>query len=130
MQKSIKVRGFELTRILEKPHGVTELILGYIELERELETAKEACSRLKQDRDLETTIEIEEFANDDGFLADPKIPESVWIDSIKSKTQLLDVRAILSELPQELGLYNLKIAYKERNQILTGFLKVWVVPAK
>lgn len=129
MQKSIKVRGFELTRILEKPHGVTELILGYIELERELETAKEACARLKQDHHDLGTIEIEELAYGDGFLEDPKIPESVWIDSIKSKTGL-DARAILSDLPQEVGLYAFLVAYKKDNQILTGVLKVWVVPAK
>jgi hypothetical protein len=133
MAKSIKVRGFELSQILSKTHGALELILSFIELEQQLEEAQETLRRRRDEKDfpdLNVTVEIEEFLLDnEGRLINNAITEDTWIDSICTKTGL-DVRAIMDDLPKEVGLYAMKIAYKAFNELKTGTIRVWVMPVK
>ena len=80
-------------------------------------------------------ITIEEWSDDEGRLRSIP-PEADWIESISRHTNL-DIRAIISPLPQELGLFELKIVYVKQppdckaNNSTVHFatLKVWVVPA-
>jgi len=77
--------------------------------------------------DMNVVTEIREFSHPNGDLINPDIPESVWIDTIRTKTDL-DVRAILTELPVETGLYAMQIVYKQGGCLKQGTIKVWVMP--
>jgi len=140
MAKSIKVRGFELSQILSKPNGALELILTLIDTEQRLETAQETLLGKVRDSlakknpwnefpDMNVVVEIEEFADNEDRLINNAITEDVWIDTLCLKTGL-DVRAILGDLPKELGLYAMKIAYKQGDCLKAGCIKVWVMPVK
>ena len=74
------------------------------------------------------SIEIEEIADDNGKIS--PIPESVWIDTLRTKTER-DVRAIMSPLPRELGLYTfLCLCLSTSREVELVEVLVWVVPAK
>lgn len=125
MDKSIKARGLELIQILGEQRGELKLILGYIELEQKLAALMKSQDEVTQYQ----SVEVEEFADDRMFLLDQNIPESVWMETLRNKTGL-DIRAILSDLPKEIGMHQFKVAYKENNTILFAAVRVWVVPAK
>ena len=90
-------------------------------------------------------ITIEEWSDDEGRLRSIP-PEADWIASISRQTNL-DIRAILSPLPKELGLFEFKVVYVKQNvdgweneakewvpsngfdsTVHFATLKVWVVP--
>lgn len=127
----IKARGFQLAQILDRKRGEIELICSHIDLEQKLETAQKKLANglagAENVLDIGSTIEVAEFADENGRLRDQYIPEHIWMDTIKDGTDL-DVRAILSDLPKELGLCHIKFAYKADNKILLGLVKLMVVP--
>lgn len=133
VSQSLSVRGFQLASILDKKHGQLELILKILDLENSIAEARDevASLRLELDRcseeELLNPVQIEEFANGEGYLTAPP-NESVWIESLSNKTGL-DVRAILSPLPEELGLYSFRFAYKQNGEMICASLKVWIIPA-
>lgn len=132
---SLSVRGFQLASILDSRHGDTQLILKVLDLENELVAAKESLlvfhKQQSQDADkfayLLSTIEVEEFADADSRLKNPP-DEKTWIETLCHKTGF-DVRAILSDLPTELGLFCLKVAYKSKDELAFATIEVWVVAA-
>lgn len=129
---SLSVRGFQLATILGKPHGHLELILKILDLENELVAAKESLlvfhKQQSQDADkfayLLSTVEVEEFADADSRLKNPP-DEKTWIETLCHKTGF-DIRAILSDLPTELGLFRLKVAYKSKDELAFGTAMVWL----
>lgn len=132
---SLSVRGFQLATILEKPHGHLELILKILDLENELVAAKESLLGFQKQQSqsadkfaqLLSTIEVEEFADADCRLKNPP-DENTWIETLCHKTGF-DIRAILSDLPTELGLECLKVAYKSKGELAFATVKVWLVAA-
>lgn len=132
---SLSVRGFQLATILEKPHGHLELILKILDLENELVAAKESLLGFQKQQmqdalqglKILSTIEVEEFADADSRLKNPP-DEKTWIETLCHKTGF-DVRAILSDLPTELGLFRLKVAYKSKGELAFATVKVWLVAA-
>jgi hypothetical protein len=107
-----------------------ELILRHLDLENEVValTQKLAQSEdVSRALDISETVEIEEFADGDHALLNPP-DEQTWIATLRHKTGL-DVRAILSELPRELGLHSFRIAYKKGDALCNAVVKVWVVKA-
>lgn len=133
-QQSLSVRGFKLASILDKKHGELELVLKVMDLENSIAEARNEVASLREElhrfsgEELPNSVEIEEFADENGHLASPP-DEHIWVDSLCDKTGL-DVRAILSPLPEELGLYSLRIAYKQNGEIAYASQRVWVVPPK
>lgn len=132
---SLSVRGFQLASILDSRHGDTQLILKVLDLENELVAAKESLlgfhKQQSQSADkfawLLSTIEVEEFADADSRLKNPP-DEKTWIETLCHKTGF-DIRAILSNLPTELGLFCLKVAYKSESELAFATVKVWLVAA-
>lgn len=125
---SLSVRGLQLAKILDKPHGHLELILKILDLENELSLRKikqveadEACLVLNT-----IPIEIAEFCDDQGQLECNPMSESVLIESLRNKIGL-DIRAILDPLPEELGLYSLRVIYMVKREAIHGMIKVSVV---
>ena len=133
--QTLSVRGFKLASILDKKHGGLELILKVLDLENELAEAREALREVKdtatrEDEAVEfpDAIQISEFADMDGTLRNPP-GEKTWIETLSHKTEL-DVRAILTELPTETGLYKFVFAHKKNLKLLYAAAKVWVVPVR
>ena len=126
---NISTRGLKLASVLEKPHGHLKLILGYIDLENEV---KELRKKQVANEDFWPIIEfgnvtqIEVDSNDEGFLY-KEFNEKTFIESLSAVTAL-DVRIVGSPIPNELGLYMVKILYKEQDKVLQGTVKLWVVP--
>jgi hypothetical protein len=126
---NISTRGLKLASVLEKPHGHLKLILGYIDLENEV---KELRKKQVANEDFWPIIEfgnvtqIEVDSNDEGFLY-KEFNEKTFIESLSAVTAL-DVRIVCSPIPNELGLYMVKIIYKEQDKVLQGTVKLWVVP--
>jgi hypothetical protein len=75
----------------------------------------------------EGIIEIENPADDEGNI-DPETPESFWMDEISNKADLA-VRAILSPLPNSLGLFTLESLAIEQNRPQIYEMKIWIIPA-
>jgi hypothetical protein len=110
------------------------------EVNDELQAAKEALQATKEALQVSQSgaspaatifefpdaIRISEFATADGFLSNPP-GEETWIGALSHKTEL-DVRAILSGLPTEVGLHKFLAAYKKGDKLLHALIKVWVVP--
>ena len=127
---SLSVRGFQLAKILEKPHGHLALILKILDLENELATAKSQQSEAIEAWPIlyDKAIEIEEFCDDQGLLECNPLSESVLIESLRDKIGL-DVRAILDPLPKELGLYLLRVIFVHKLEVIQGTIKVIVTRA-
>jgi len=53
----------------------------------------------------------------------------VLIESLRNKIGL-DIRAILDTLPEELGLYSLRVIYIHKREAIEGIIKVAVVSAR
>ena len=92
-----------------EPYDVRKLLSSTKqELQFKVIELTEQLAKPKPDRnmvhDWEGSIEVEEWADENGHIV--KCAESVWMQSIADRTKL-DVRAILSPLPQQLGLYTL-----------------------
>ena len=121
MQYDLTDRGVFLARLSK-----LELILRHLDLENKV---VDLTQKLTQPEDvpqtLADTVEIEEFADGDHALLNPP-DEQTWIETLRNKTDL-DVRAILSELPRELGLHSFLIAYKKGDALCNAVVKVWVV---
>lgn len=133
--ETLSVRGFKLASILDKKHGGLELILKVLDLENALTEAREALSKAKDTETREDeavefpdTIKISEFATMDGFLCSPP-DEKTWIETLSHRTKL-DIRAILSELPTEVGLYRFVFVHKKSHKLLYTEAKVWVIPVR
>jgi hypothetical protein len=145
---SLVQRGNQILSLLDTPNGGIQIILECLDLQNEIERLKATIaekSRQCEEPQHSTqipikefaagSITIEEFADKDGIICDKDLAELDWMCTIGHKTGL-DVRAILTPLPKEVGLYNMQIVYKQHNvslpyydQIKQGTLKVWVVPA-
>jgi hypothetical protein len=126
---NISTRGLKLASVLEKPHGHLKLILGYIDLENEVE---ELRKKQVANEDLWPTIEfnnicqIELDSDDEGFLR-KQFDEKTFIESLSALTGF-DIRIICSPIPKELGLYMVKIVYKQGDNALQGTIRLWVLP--
>jgi hypothetical protein len=134
VDQSLSVRGFKLASILDKRHGSLELVLKVLDLENDLSETKEALrnalEKIKRGLDSEElpeSVQLSEFSDDEGYLKNPP-DERTWIESLSLATKL-DVRAILSTLPTELGLYPFLFVHKKGDKMLYARVKVWVVPA-
>jgi hypothetical protein len=132
-KESLHSRAAKLIPIFDKEHGEVELILKVLDLENELAEAREALQAAQNEAreesagvELPDSIEISEFVIPGGFLSNPP-GEKTWIETLRHKTKM-DVRAILSELPTEVGLYTFSFVYKRIDKLLHAQVKVWVVP--
>lgn len=126
---SLSVRGFQLATILEKPHGHLELILKILDLENELAAMKNKQGQVEAWPAInDNAIYIAEFCDDQGQLECNPMSESVLIESLRNKIGL-DIRAILDPLPEELGLYLLRVIYIHKREAIQGTVKVWLVAA-
>jgi hypothetical protein len=126
---NISTRGLKLARILDSDHGELELILGYIDLENEVEELRKkhvANEDFWPIIEFGNVIQIEVDTNDEGFLY-KEFNEKTFIESLSAATAL-DVRIVCSPIPNELGLYIVKTIYKEQDKVLQGTVKLWVVP--
>jgi len=133
--QTLSVRGLKWVSILDKKHGGLELILKVLDLENELAEAREALHKAKDAATCEEeavefpdAIQISEFAGMDGTLRNPP-NEKIWIESLSQRTKL-DIRAILTELPTETGLYRFVFVHKKNLKLLYVAAKVWVVPVQ
>lgn len=113
------MKAAELRRLFEL--SKQELLLKFLQ-----------SNELLQDRNMvhewEGSIEVEEWADENGHIV--KCAESVWMQSIADRTKL-DVRAILSPLPDQLGLYTLNcLTISSKGKVIVWAIKLWVVPTK
>lgn len=133
-KSSLEYRGLELFQILQKPDGLIGTMLKVLDLENELAETKAALqaaqNEAREDEAVEfpDAIQISEFATPDGFLCSPP-GEKTWIETLSHKTKL-DIRAILTELPTEVGLYRFVFAHKKNLKLLHAEAKVWVIPVR
>lgn len=132
--ESLVQRGNQILRLLDGPNGGITIVLQCLDLQNEVERLKaiiaEKAQQCEEPPIKELTIggiTIEEFADKDGFICDKDLTEQEWMITIGCKTGL-DIRAILTPLPKEVGLYSMLIVYKQHDQLRQGTLKVWVVP--
>lgn len=145
--ESLVQRGNQILKLLDTPNGGIQIILQCLDLQNEVERLKatvaekarqceepQYSSQIPIKEFAAGSITIEEFADKDGFICDKDLTEQEWMYTIGHKTGL-DVRAILTPLPKEVGLYSMQIVYKQHNvslpydQVKQGTLKVWVIPA-
>lgn len=122
MSRSISARAEPYIRLLEKPNGAITLILAVLDLEDKLQTQELLWE------DFNGSIEIQQFGDADGILRDQDLTEEEWIKALRLKTEL-DVRAIMSELPKQFGLYSFAVAHKQDNKMKLIKIRVWIVPA-
>ena len=116
------MKSAELRRLFEL--SKQELLLKLVELKELLENRNNA----PMVHEWEGSIEVEEWADENGHIV--KCAESVWMQSIADRTKL-DVRAILSPLPQQLGLYTLDcLTISNKGKVIVWAIKLWVVPIK
>ena len=120
MKPSISSRSTPYLQCLASRNNAIELVFRILDLEDALCDAHESSKV----HELET-ITIEEDADENGNFH--LYWEHVWIDYVKTHSSL-DVRAILSDLPTQIGLYQFDLVYKEGKEIKRGVMKVWVVP--
>jgi hypothetical protein len=144
---SIESRGTKLFQATQTAAGLIGMVLKMLDLQDELsathedlcevndelQATKEALQAAQNEAragsasvELPDSIEISEFATPDGFLSNPP-GEKTWIETLRHKTKM-DVRAILSELPTEIGLYTFSFVYKRIDKLLHARVKVRVVP--
>jgi len=126
---NITTRGLRLANILEKPNGNLKLILNYIDLENEVEELRKkqvANEDLWPIIEFNNVCQIEVDSEDEGFLC-KQFDEKTFIESLSAVTGF-DVRIICSPIPKELGLYMVKIVYKQGDNALQGTVRLWIVP--
>ena len=129
MKASISSRAAPYLKCIASRNAAFDLVLRILDLEDALCDAQ-AANQINQSEQLET-ITIEVAADSDGNLLDQElyaVPETHWINLIKIASGL-DVRAILSDLPEEVGLYSFDVVYRQGREVKRGQMKVWVVPA-
>jgi hypothetical protein len=139
--KTLFDRGMTLAKMLDRPDGTVAMILQFLDLENELqETRKKLESELDYPELRKEAFEIKlSTANDetDGTALDMVPTEQNWIDELITATSkigpgcnILDIRAILSDLPTELGLYSMRIVHKVGDTMKKNTMKVWIVPTE
>ncbi len=142
MDRTLEQRGKDILRTIEEPHGAVLIVLRMLDLLAEVDRLSQnrssiVCPRCHragcEENRVDESITIEEFANADGRLCDAyggptSLTEAEWITTVREKSGL-DVRAIMTDLPTELGLYDMLIVYKQDKLLKQAVLKVWVVPA-
>lgn len=134
-KRSITNRGIEIINQMKDQYSAAELVLKHLDLQDQVESLQHRLYELQRQEEwpeVPCSITIEEFSNSEGYLIEAtgspaRIAEMDWISTVKQKSGL-DVRAIVGDLPTELGLYSFKIVYKADGYIKQGSLKVWVVP--
>lgn len=126
---NITTRGLRLANILENPNGNLKLILNYIDLENEVEELRKkqvANEDLWPIIEFDNVCQIEVDSHDEGFLC-KQFDEKTFIESLSAVTGF-DIRIICSPIPKELGLYMVKIVYKQGDNALQGTVRIWIVP--
>ena len=130
MKASISSRAAPYLKCLASRNAAFDLVLRILDLENALCDAQ-AVNQINQGAQLETTT-IEVAADSNGKLLVPElyaVPEETgWINWVKIASGL-DVRAILSDLPEEVGLYSFDLVYRQGREVKRGKMKVWIVPA-
>jgi hypothetical protein len=129
MKASISLRAAPYLKCLGSRNAAFGLVIRILDLEDALCNAQ-AANQINQSEQLET-ITIEVAADSSGKLLDQElyaVPETGWINWVKIASGL-DVRAILSDLPEELGLYSFDLVYRQGREVKRGQMKVWIVPA-
>lgn len=130
---SIKQRTCDLFSVLDSANGGAILIATILDLENEVNDLKKQVTpeRIILKRPGQR-IEIKRLCDNDGNLdidqtTRPAFIEQGWIQSLAEQTDL-DIRAILSPLPTELGMYEVTVAYKPASDKMSlGILRFWVV---
>lgn len=134
----IQNRTQKLFQLLDSTNGSMMLIAKVMDLENQVEELQKEISALKQPiQEIVLSepyakgkhkIEIAEFCDHNyKLLSQPS--EDTWIQSLRLQTKL-DIRAILSPLPTEIGLHSIVVAYiSSPEQMKVGSLKFWVVKA-
>lgn len=75
-------------------------------------------------------VNIEELADDNGYLLDPNIPENTWLESLSRETGL-DCRMIVGfRSVKELGLFTWQVVVAEGGKPVTYEMKVWIIPVE
>jgi hypothetical protein len=129
MKASISSRAAPYLKCLASRNAAFDLVLRILDLEDALCDAQ-AVNQINQGEQLETTT-IEVAADSNGKLLDQElhaVPETGWINWVKIASGL-DVRAILSDLPEEVGLYSFDLVYRQGREVKRGKMKVWIVLA-
>jgi len=123
------MKSAELRRLFEL--SKQELLLKVVESKELLENRNNAPKVSTWEQmpinEHPSSIEIEEDANEQHRIK--VIPERTWVESVSRLTGL-DVRAIVSDLPVELGLYHFDCVAMGKKTIGRVVVKVWVVPTK
>lgn len=135
MNRTLEQRGKDILRTIEEPYGAVLIVLRMLDLQAEIDRLSHNHANCEEKQGwprIGEPITIEEFANADGQLCDANggptsIAEVEWITTLREFSGL-DVRAIMSDLPTELGLYDMPIVYKQDKLLKQAVLKVWVVP--
>ena len=77
---------------------------------------------------LPNSIEIEEFADENGYLNDPNIPEATWLETLSRETDL-DCRMIVDFKPvRELGMERWQVVVNQEGKPVTYDISVWIIP--
>ena len=77
---------------------------------------------------IQNSVEIEEFADENGYLNDPNIPEAIWLETISRETDL-DCRMIVDFKPvKELGAERWQVVVNEKGKPVTYDLHIWIIP--
>ena len=130
-----------LAAMLEQENGTTAMILQYLDLEDRFQETREKLVRELEYPELrKAAFEIAlSTAHDDtdGTALDMVPTEQNWIEELVTATSkaglgcdILDIRAILSDLPTELGLYSLRIIHRIGDTMKKNTIRVWIVPTE
>lgn len=128
MKATIGSRAEPYLKCLESRNAAFRLVIRILDLEDALCDAQ-ASNQINQNEQL-GTITIKAAADSSGKLIDQEFypPETGWIKLVRTKS-VLDVRAILSDLPEEIGLYVFDLVYLQGREVKRGQMKVWIEPA-
>ncbi len=134
-------RGITLAKMQQRELGSVAMILQFLDLENELqETRKRLENELDYPELRKEAFEImlsTSHDDTDGTSLDMVPTEQNWIEELvtaisKAGTgcDILDIRAIMSDLPTELGLYSLRIVHKVGDTMKKNTIRVWIVPTE
>jgi len=134
-------KGMRLAKMLDGRDGTVAMILQFLDLENELQETRDRLEKELEYPELrKESFEIMlSTAHDetDGTALDMIPTEQNWIEELVTATSkagigcdILDIRAIMSELPTELGLYSLRIVHKVGDTMKKNTIRVWIVPTE
>jgi hypothetical protein len=135
-------KGMALAKMLEREkNGTVAMVLQYLDLENELQETRERLEKELEYPELRKEsfqIKLSTSHDDtDGTALDMVPTEQNWIEELVTATSkagiecdILDIRAVMSDLPIELGLYSLRIVHRVGDTMKKNTIRVWIVPTE